>query len=190
MRRLLATVVALAALAALAGCGLPSGSLHQVDPAKVPPGLVKANSSSAPSVVGPPARVYFVAGARLVPEVRRVVGLNVPSESLRALLLGPTPAESAAGVASEIPPQTRLISLDLRGKVALVDLGSDFGSAGGSQQVLAVAQIVYTLTASRVITAVEFSIDGRRIEVPDGSGSLSTAPRTRGDYRDQAPQRP
>lgn len=187
MRRLVGLALV---LAAAAGCGLPSHSLHEVDPATLPSGLLRANASTTPTPSGPPARVYFVVGTRLVSEIRRVVGLNVPSESLRALLLGPTPVESAAGVASEIPPQTRLISLDLRGKVALVDLGTDFGSAGGSQQVLAVAQIVYTLTASRLINAVEFSIDGRRIEVPDGSGSLSTAPRTRSDYGGQAPLHP
>jgi spore germination protein GerM len=186
MRRVVATILL---LGAAAGCGLPSDSLQQIDPANVPSGLLRVNASATPTPVGPAARVYFVVGARLIPEIRRVVGLNVPSESLRALLLGPSATESAAGVASEIPPETRLISLDLRGKVALVDLGTDFGSAGGSQQVLAVAQIVYTLTASRLIKAVEFSIDGRRIEVPDGSGSLSTAPRTRADYQGQSPLR-
>lgn len=186
MRR--ALLIAALALA-LAACGLPrASSPEQIDPASVPYGLLKS-PSGAPATpgVGPPTTVYLVSGDRLVAVHRRVTGLNVPAEGLRALLEGPTSSESATGVVSDIPSQTRLISLDLNGAVAAVDLSDDFGAAGGSQQVLAVAQIVYTLTASKYIDAVTFSLAGKPVEVPDGSGSLSTAPRTRADYKKVAP---
>lgn len=174
---------------ALAGCGLPSASApERIGPARVPYGLLDARTTTAsPSAAGPATTVYLVDANHLVPAVRRVTGLNVPAEALRALLRGPTASEGAAGIASDIPSQTRLFSLDLNGSVAAVDLSTDFGAAGGSQQVLAVAQIVYTLTASKLIDAVTFSLGGKPIEVPDGSGSLSTSPRTRADYRAQAP---
>jgi len=116
-----------------------------------------------------------------------VFGANVPAEAVRLLLTGPEPAEAAHGLTTDIPSGTRLISLDLTGPVAKVDLSAEFGTVGGSEQVLAVAQIVYTLTASRYIDAVSFAISGKPIEVPDGSGSLSRTPRNRQDYRNLAP---
>jgi spore germination protein GerM len=90
---------------------------------------------------------------------------------------------------SDVPSGTRLISLDLSGPVATVDLSSPLGTVGGSDQVLAVAQIVYTLTASRYIDSVRFAINGKAIEVPDSSGSLAKTPRGRADYRRLAPHR-
>jgi spore germination protein GerM len=186
MRRALLTATLVLGAAA---CGLPTASSpERIDPASVPYGLL-ASPSVAPAtpVAGPATTVYLVDGDRLMPAPRRVTGLNVPAEALRALLEGPTPSESAAGLVSDIPTQTRLISLDLNGTVAAVDLSNDFGTTGGSQQVLAVAQIVYTLTASKYINTVAFSLAGKPIEVPDGSGSLSTAPRSRSDYKKEAP---
>jgi spore germination protein GerM len=186
MRR--ALLLAAAALA-IASCGLPTASSpERIAPANVPYGLL-ASPKAAPATPGegPATTVFLVNGDRLVPARRRVTGLNVPAEALRALLEGPTATESTAGVVSDIPSQTRLISLDLNGAVAAVDLSEDFGTTGGSQQVLAVAQIVYTLTASKYIDAVVFSLAGKPVEVPDGSGSLSTAPRSRADYKKVAP---
>jgi len=183
-----ALVVGAVALCATA-CGVPTSSRpERIAPAVVPYGLL-ARSHQLPATpsAGPTTTVYLVDGERLVPARRRVTGLNVPAESLRALLGGPNSQESLGGFVSDIPSQTRLISLDLNGAIASVDLSDDFGGAGGSQQVLAVAQIVYTLTASKYIDAVAFSLAGKRIEVPDGSGSLSTSPRSRADYKKEAP---
>jgi spore germination protein GerM len=184
-RRLLIAALALGT----ASCGLPTASSpERINPATVPYGLL-ASASAAPTApeAGPATTVYLADGDRLVPVTRRVTGLNLPAEALRSLLEGPTSTEGAAGVVSDIPSQTRLISLDLNGAVAAVDLSDDFGTTGGSQQVLAVAQIVYTLTASKYIDSVVFSLAGKPIEVPDGSGSLSTAPRSRADYKKEAP---
>ena len=122
-----------------------------------------------------------------MPAGRRVVGENVPAEAVRALIVGPTSAESARGLATDVPTQTRLVSLDVAGSVATVDLSGEFVNLWGFDQVLAVAQFVYTLTASRYIDAVRFAIDGKHIEVPDASGSLSARPRDRNDYKPLAP---
>ena len=73
-------------------------------------------------------------------------------------------------MSSAIPSQTRLVSLDVTGTTAIVDLNSAFGDLGGAQQILAVAQIVYTLTETPAITAVRFAINDTPIDVPDGSG--------------------
>jgi spore germination protein GerM len=183
-----AVIVVLAGVTA--GCGLPANQhLQRVDPSTVPFDLLATAppGTPAPQASGPVTRVYFVRNTHLVTATRRVISENIPGQAVRLLLLGPTVQEAAAGLTSDIPAQTKLISLDLAASVATVDLSPEFGTVGGSDQVLAVAQIVYTLTASKLIDAVRFAINGKPIEVPDGSGSLASTPRTRADYRDLAP---
>lgn len=181
--------LALAGLLAMTSCGLPaSGKVQRIDPSTVPYGLLARQvATPSPPQAGPRVAVYLVDGDHLVARQRQITGLNVPAEALRSLLAGPTPTESAHGLASDIPAQTHLYSLDLQGTVATVDLSATFGTAGGSQQVLAVAQIVYTVTASRYIDAVRFSLSGRPIEVPNGTGSLAPGPRSRADFQRESP---
>lgn len=180
----------LTACAALAGCGLPSRDVQRLDPDTVPFGLLaSAPPTATANPAGPSALVYFVSRDRLRTATRHVVADNLAAEAVRALLVGPTALEAAEGYATDVPAQTRLISLDLNGSVATVDLSSDFGTVGGSEQVLAVAQIVFTLTESPDIRGVRFAINGQPAEVPDASGSLSAAPRTRADYGEVAPHR-
>ena len=189
MRRALVALAAVVVAAGAAGCGLPSNRTPEdIDPSAVPSQLIASdNASLQPAAQGQPTMVFFVHGDRLVGRSRKTTVDNIAADSVRALLMGPTTEETGDGLASAIPADTRLISLDLDGATAAVDLSTEFGAVGGSQQVLAVAQIVYTLTGSEPIERVRFAIEGRPIEVPDGSGSLSTAPRGRSDYPQQAP---
>lgn len=190
MKRGAVPVLAAILLLTAVGCGVPvSGHVERMDPRTVPFHLLStsAPTSAAPQAHGPATSIYFIAGDRLSIVQRRVVGENVPAEAVRLLLVGPDGQEASAGLTTDIPAQTRLISLDLTGPVATVDLSSEFGTLGGSEQVAAVAQIVYTLTGSRYIDSVRFAINGDLTEVPDGSGSLANAPRSRRDYPHLAP---
>lgn len=174
---------------AAAACGVPASEQpRRIDPSDVPYSLL-ATTPATPitALSGPTTNVYLVEGDRLVLRRRHITGLNIPAEALRSLLVGPTPSESRHGLSSDIPAQTRLYSLDLKGSVAMVDLSPTFGTARGSQQVLAVAQIVFTVTASRYIDAVRFAVAGRPIDVPNGSGSLTGGVKTRGDFQQLAP---
>lgn len=190
-RRLLALGAALVLPMLCGSCGLPgSGQTQTIDPSTVPFALLSPSAAEAasPQARGRPTAVYFVRGDRLVTTLRRVDGDNATAEVVRLLLEGPTRQEAAGNISSDIPEGTRLISLDVAGNVATVDLSDQFGTAGGSDQVLAVAQLVYTLTATGPIRAVQFAIDGKSIEVPDGSGSLASTPRSRADYAQVAPR--
>lgn len=190
-RRLIAVWAALALMPVLAACGLPStGQAKTIDPSGVPFGLLSPSPAdlASPQAQGRPTAVYFVRDDRLVTALRRVDGENAPAEIVRMLLEGPTREESAANITSDIPEGTRLVSLDVVGSMATVDLSNQFGTAGGSDQVLAVAQMVYTLTTTGQIRTVQFAIDGKVIEVPDGSGSLASTPRSRADYAQVAPR--
>jgi spore germination protein GerM len=171
-------------------CGLPSdGHIERLEPSSVPFGLLAPaeSGSPAPPPRGPSTNVYLVRNDRLATATRTVLGENVPAEAVRLLLDGPLPEEAVRGLTTAVPSGTRLISLDLARGVATIDLSPEFGTLGGSEQVLAVAQLVYTLTASKYINAVRFAINGKAVEVPDGSGSLARAARSREDYRQLAP---
>lgn len=181
----------LAAGLMMAGCAPDVGHAHRVPDSKVPFGLMSsgANGEASQAPHGLATKVYLLRDGRLVPTTRRVVGrANVPAEAVRSLLDGTTARDSAKGITTAIPQETHLLSLDVSGRVATVDLSSEFGAVGGESQAQAVAQIVYTTTASPYIGAVRFAINGRPIEVPDGTGSLSATPKQRSDYPDLMPR--
>jgi spore germination protein GerM len=186
VRRLVAAVaVAGGAMGCAAGCGLPVDSHPRpISSTDVPYGLVAPSSTStAVPHLGPTTPLYFVRRGRLQLTRQHVLpGPNIPEAALRQLLNGPTPADVQAGDTTSVPTQTKLISLDVAGTVGNADLTKEFTGIGGSDQILAVAQIVLTLTSSPQIRSVTFAIDGQPIEVPDGVGSLSSRPRTAADY--------
>lgn len=189
MRRLTAFVVAAGvALPLCAGCGVPASSgFSAVRPGVIPSRLL-APESPGVAVEQSPGRnvtVYLVDARGRLAAVKRVVhGTNLPALALRSLLRPQPAAEAASGVSSDIPEQTRLISLDVTGTTAKVDLTAQFGALGGSRQVAAVGQIVLTLTAFPYIRSVVFAIDERVIAVPDSTGSLSSDPHSRSDFAD------
>lgn len=184
MRRWLALLVVLLAGAGLTGCGLPVNEQPSAIPASaVPFGLLRPSpSAAASSEAGPKSRIFFLQDGRLRPVTRSIHGVNPPADLVRAVLLGPRPAESEQGLTSAIPAQTRLLSLDVSGTTATLDLSKEFGDLGGPAQVQAVAQLVYTVSQSPHIDAVRFDVEGKPIEVPDATGSLTLAAVSPRDY--------
>jgi spore germination protein GerM len=53
--------------------------------------------------------------------------------------------------------------------------------------VMAVGQIVYTVTAVEGVSAVELSVEGSVVDVPVDTGQLRSGPVTRSDYAAIAP---
>lgn len=182
-RALAALVAALALL--LCGCApAPSTRLHSVDPADVPLQLLSPMPSQSVSQQpnGVLTKIYLVSSDTLRAVTRRVSAFDEPSDAIHELLAGPSSAEAAAGLTSDIPTGTWLRSVGVAGGVATIDLSQQFGDLGGAAQVLAVAQLVCTVTELSPASAVRFAVAGTPIEVPDGTGSLSFSPRTRSDY--------
>ncbi len=70
----------------------------------------------------------------------------------------------------------------LSGGIARVDLRSAITSLGGDDQLLAIAQIVCTLTTHPGVGQVSFTLEGSPVDVPRGDGSLVAAPVSRDDY--------
>jgi hypothetical protein len=177
VRKALVLALLLAALAA--ACGVPTDSSpHALPRDGVPfdllaPASTAVATSSTLVAVTTEVPVYLVGPDRLV-VVRRLVE-SPPSlfRALEALLAGPMPDEAAAGLRTAVTNQARLLSVRVQSGVATIDLSGEFAAIGGQEQILAVAQLVFTATASKGVLGVRLSIDGRPVEAPRGDGTLS-----------------
>jgi hypothetical protein len=182
MRRTAAAALLLLAVS----CGVSTDSGPRTLPrSAVPFDLLKPTSTvrrTAPVAVTTEVPVYLVGGQRLV-VVRRLVE-SPPSlfRALESLLAGPTAEEAGMGLRSAVTNQTRLLSVRVQSGVATIDLGGEFATIGGQDQILAVAQLVYTATGAKGVFGVKLSLDGRPVEVPRGDGTLSDQPLKPADY--------
>jgi spore germination protein GerM len=169
-------------LCLLAGCGVPADPAPRSIPAKeVPFGLLGTTTTAT---TRPPATttavVFLVDGDRLTPVRREVPAPATPAAVLAALATGPTPAEAAAGLRSDLVTGAALRTM-AAGTVT-VQLDRDFVAAGLRGQVLALAQLVYTITELPGIGGVRFTVDGQPTEIPTASGPAKTGIATRADY--------
>ncbi|MGH2764830.1 MAG: GerMN domain-containing protein [Actinomycetota bacterium] len=127
--------------------------------------------------------VYLVRGERLQPRPRTLqpISDSLPEALILALI---SPLREGGRVTTAIPGDTRLNEVRVEGRVATVDLSSEFeGAAPGEVQTLRIAQVVFTLTHEGTgITAVKIAIDGipQQLVVTD-------RPVTRTDYLRFAP---
>jgi spore germination protein GerM len=72
----------------------------------------------------------------------------------------------------------------LRAGTAHADLQPALSNLGGTEQLLAIAQLVCTLTHRPGVGLVSFTLDGAPVDVPRGDGSLTAGPVSRDDYAD------
>jgi germination protein M len=130
--------------------------------------------------------IYLIRGERLGVALRQVPRtLAVARAALEELLNGPNEKDEEAGLATEIPPGTRLLDVNVRDGVATVDLSGRFASGGGSPSMqLRVAQVVYTLTQFRSVESVAFMLDGQRVDAVGGEGVIVSPPVDRLDFAD------
>lgn len=130
--------------------------------------------------------IFLVRDDRLLHVTRN---LRTPASLLdviEVLIAGATDPEDRSGLGTSIPAGTRLIDVRVDGSVATIDLSDDFAAVGGSQEILAVAQLVLTATRVDGVDAVTFELQGVRTDVPTASGALSVEPVTAADYSELA----
>lgn len=168
-----------AVLVLVAGCGVPAqeDAERLGDEGKV--ALLDPQPASRPGAASVP--VYFVRGEQLVPVPRAVGALSVEA-TVQALVGGPSSDEAAAGLHSSVGPSVRVRRAAVDGNVAVIDLSSPFAQARSEDQVLAVAQFVYTVTGLPGVEAVAITVDGEPIEVPTQEGALKSGPLRRSDF--------
>ena len=182
--RFVGSVVALVTLVASA-CGVRV----QDAPTAVPEATLPVDAADQPEAVTPDverADVYFVQADRLLRVERRVrpTGLN---GLLSALAGGPNSAEVERGIRTAVPPGTRLRAGADAGSLAVVDVSEGFLDVTGEEQILAIAQVVFTATSSDGVASVVFRLRGELIEVPRADGVLSPTPVSRDDYEPMRP---
>lgn len=177
----------LASVAVLTGaCGVPMDGRPRVIPRQeVPFDLLRPSQPPRPASAAPgqgvSVQVFFARGDRLAPVPRATATASV-QEVVRHLLLGPRGEEAEGGVRSALGPRTRVLSARVEDRVAVIDLSSDFAEVRGEEQVLAVAQVVYSVTGVVGVDGVRLLLEGRAVEVPTGEGTLTERPLARADF--------
>jgi ABC-type Fe3+-hydroxamate transport system substrate-binding protein len=149
MRRLLILLLTLLSLVLLTAC-----------PAKTEQPTQATNSTTI--------LTYFVRNEKLGVAGRQVTleGNKVATAAMNALLTGPTPVESDAGLSTAIPSGTKLLYLAVfPDGLATVDLSDQFDDEGNllSMQ-LRMAQVVATLTQFPTIKRVHLQINGETVD--------------------------
>ena len=174
------------ALLLLAGCG------GDDDQAAVPPPATSATTESTPSETGAetlPAPgeftsfgVYFLRGGQVAPVFWSVPKTEaVAQAALEALFAGPDAEEAAAGMETEIPEGTKLMSVAVADGVATVDVSMEFDALREADSMNAsLAQITFTLTQFPTIRRVWVAVLGE----PVGS---QQRPMTRATFPDLVP---
>jgi spore germination protein GerM len=148
----------------------------------------RAPTTTTIPVVSEDVTVFFQGADRLVAASRAVPRPATPQEVLAALARGPTTAESAGGWRSPISTAVPLTILDEDDSTVTVRLPGSFTRLGGQDQIVAAAQLVFTLTAFASIDQVVVHIGHEVASIPTANGALTKDPLTTADYAALAPQ--
>lgn len=178
--------------AAVAACGIPAEDHATLArPEDVPFDLLApapgATTTSLPAARTEEARVFLVQGERLAVVVREVPAPANPETVLGVLSAGPTDTELQLGLRSALLGEEVIRSVGVTGGIATVDLGPSFTEIAGRDQILALAQIVSTLTDLPGVGRVNFTLEGVPVGVPRGDGAVTTESVSRDDYALLAP---
>ena len=175
----------------LPGCVVPDDDAPRaIDPSAVPFSLLGTSTTASTEPQAPPVRevevpIYLVDSdtEQLVEAMRTVEAPRSVLEALAELLQGPNADELAEGLTSAISRSTTLLGIDgPHDGVVTVNLSDDLSGIGGQGQRLALAQVVFTVTAAPEIDGVLFAFEGEPSQVPDGQGQSTAEPLDRADF--------
>lgn len=157
-----ATAIIACLLVVLSSCGLrlddsPNVISAEQLPEELRPGQLPTPTALPASESGPGRdQVFMIQDNRLVGVERQIV--DTPEQLMQILLFGTFPEEVALGIESAIYRGTEVQAIEVNPlfDVAVVDLAPGSLDPRNSEQRLAFAQIVYTLTSLPEIEAVQF----------------------------------
>lgn len=177
-------------LSGACGVGTDDG-VEAIDAGDVPFGLlepdrvpVAAPRPGAATVVD--LYLYDPEARHLVPVLRRVeaTGLDAVVAELES---GPSEPESAIGLQSALAEVDAVIGVELVGAAAAVDLAESFTELGGTEQRVALAQLVFSLTGRPGVDELLVTIEGEQVGVPRADGTVTGDAVERADYESLAP---
>ncbi len=171
-------------------CGVPADDKPRpISADKVPFELLTPTSTATtgPPVETIPVTIYLLEPERLTPTVRMVAAPVSLGTLLASLIQGPSDSEAQTGLRSAVNPQTRVLNSEINGDVAVVNVGEAFSGIGVQEQILALAQLVYTATELPGVTSVQVQLNSAPAAVPRGDGTLSRVPLRRSDFPTLSP---
>jgi hypothetical protein len=158
--RSIAAGLALVLLAASCGLSIDE-SARPINSQDLPPelrlGQLPTPTPKEASLSGPGSnQVHMIQNNHLVTVQRQIV--STPEELIEILLLATFPEEAANGIRSALDFQTSVQNIDVNTlfNLAIVDLAPGSLDPRNSEQRVAFAQIVYTLTSLPTIESVQF----------------------------------
>ena len=182
----------------LSGCAVAgSSTFSAIDGSEIPLSLLQATTTVPPTTsttltpedgssqtINELVDLYFILGTRLRKVQSSVVSPASPEQALSLLGSGPLDDPSYVGLRSAIPPVLEFDVQVARGVAAVTVPESFLRSLAPTDQRLAIAQIVATLTSRPGVGQVNFLVDGEPIAVPRGRGDVVPAgtPVTFDDY--------
>ncbi len=128
-----------------------------------------------------PLDVYWIDGSTIRPIRRNNVEATLDS-AIEALRAGPLFADTEEGLRSAIPSSDMIDSATVQSGTATITLAPSFLTLPGTEQTLAIAQIVYTVTNLPGTGLVEFRLGDRPLSVPTSDGQPSRGALSRDDY--------
>ena len=128
-----------------------------------------------------PLDVYWIDGSTIRPIRRTEVEATLDS-AIEALRAGPLFTDTADGLRSAIPSSDMIDSATVQSGTATINLAPSFLTLPGTEQTLAIAQIVYTVTNLPGTGLVEFRLSDRPLSVPTSDGQPSKGALSRDDY--------
>lgn len=187
-RRWLAVPLTLCAGLLLAACGVGvDASPNVIGNNSVPYGLTRPSPPTTTTGPGTYVTIYLEGATRLVAASRLVTGPVSVNTVLRAVAAGPTAQQATSALSSPASSAAPLDFVHLVNTVATIDVSSSFTTLAQKEQEVAVAQLVFTVTAFPGVHAIEIRIHGHPVQVPMDKGTLSRGSLTRTDYATFAP---
>jgi hypothetical protein len=168
-------------LVLVAGCGVSSQDAPVPVPAERLPTADGSPSAGRPALTSS-GLLYLCRGDVLEPVEFLFEGEGVAGR-ISALLSLPTPP---GGLRTAIPAGTRLEGVQQDGAVVTLQLTDQMLRVRGTDQRLALAQLVYTATELEGVRGVRLSVGGQLVPLPDETGRLVERPLRREDLSSPA----
>lgn len=167
-------------LGLLASCGFPTQNGPSRAVEEQPASLITEPEGGRPTLE--PVTLWFVRDDQLAPITRRVPAPTDVASVLSVLVAGVSKTEGELGVRSAIPAPEMVVDAELSAGRADVRLSADFLDIPAGDQVMALGQIVYTLTDMRGVGRVRFIIDDAPVVIPLPSGDSTEDSVSRDDF--------
>jgi len=164
----------------VAACGVPTDDdATTTDPDSVPFELLEpAPTTSTTTPTGITQELFFIGPDGLLRSTTRMVPEALTlTEVVDELSDAPQDSDLRTALGDEL-----VDNVDFAGGIAQVDLGPEFTTLPVADQVLALAQIVYTLTTQPGVGRVAFQLEGTPVPIPRGDGVITTDSVSRDAY--------